>query len=75
VESNVERVRGAFARFNETGEIDEAQLWTFRDNLLARLQAFPTIEEAYAAARALDDAEGVEAPTDPSRAGSRDRRR
>src|SRR5215212_1699375 len=27
-------------------EVDEAQLWTFRDGLLVRLQAFPTIEDA-----------------------------
>lgn len=38
-------------------EVDEAQLWTFRDGLLLRLQAFPTIEDAYATARALDQAE------------------
>jgi len=37
-------------------EFDEAQLWTFRDGLIVRLQAFPTIEEAYATARALDEA-------------------
>lgn len=41
-------------------EADEAQLWTFRDGLIVRLQAFPTIEEAYATARALDEAEGIE---------------
>jgi ketosteroid isomerase-like protein len=41
-------------------EVDEAQLWTFRDGLVARLQAFPTIEEAYATARALDEAERIE---------------
>ena len=41
-------------------EIDEAQLWTFREGLLARLQAFPTLEEAYATARTLDEAEGIE---------------
>jgi ketosteroid isomerase-like protein len=35
-------------------EIDEAQLWTFRDGLLTRIQAFPTIEEAYATADDLD---------------------
>ncbi|MFL5870201.1 MAG: nuclear transport factor 2 family protein [Solirubrobacterales bacterium] len=35
-------------------EIDEAQLWTFRDGLLIRIQGFPTIDEAYAAARELD---------------------
>jgi ketosteroid isomerase-like protein len=38
-------------------EIDEFQLWTFRDALLVRLQAFPTIEEAYATAEELDRAE------------------
>jgi ketosteroid isomerase-like protein len=38
-------------------EIDEGQLCTFRDGLLVRLQAFPTIEEAYATARALDEEE------------------
>jgi ketosteroid isomerase-like protein len=43
-------------------EVDEAQLWTFRDGLIVRLQAFPTIEEAYATARALD--ESVEADAD-----------
>jgi ketosteroid isomerase-like protein len=37
-------------------EVDEAQLWTFRDGLIVRLQAFPTIEEAYATARAIDEA-------------------
>ena len=41
-------------------EVDEAQLWTFREGLLIRLQAFPTIEDAYATARALDEAEGIE---------------
>jgi ketosteroid isomerase-like protein len=50
-------------------EIDEAQLWTFRDGRLARLQAFPTLEEAYATARALDDAEGIE-PAEPVRRGA-----
>jgi ketosteroid isomerase-like protein len=43
-------------------EVDEAQLWTFEDGLLIRLQAFPTIEDAYATARALDEAEGIEPP-------------
>jgi ketosteroid isomerase-like protein len=48
-------------------EIDEAQLWTFRDELLVRLQAFPTLDEAYATARALDEAEGIEpAPSRPA---------
>jgi ketosteroid isomerase-like protein len=48
-------------------EIDEAQLWTFRDGLLLRLQAFPTVDEAYATARALDEAEGIEpAPSRPA---------
>jgi ketosteroid isomerase-like protein len=55
-------------------EIDEAQLWTLRDGLVARLQAFPTLEEAYAAARALDDAERIEPaaspPSGPRRAES-----
>jgi ketosteroid isomerase-like protein len=37
-------------------EFDEAQLWTFRDGLIARLQAFATIEEAYATAKDLDRA-------------------
>jgi ketosteroid isomerase-like protein len=37
-------------------EGDEAQLWTFRDGLLVRIQAFPTIEEAYATAAELDRA-------------------
>jgi ketosteroid isomerase-like protein len=41
-------------------EIDEAQLWTFEDGLIVRLQAFPTIDEAYATARVLDEAEGIE---------------
>jgi ketosteroid isomerase-like protein len=48
-------------------EIDEAQLWTFRDGLLIRLQAFPTVDEAYGTARALDEAEGIEpAPSRPA---------
>ena len=51
-------------------EIDEGQLWTFRDGLLSRLQAFPTVEEAHAAARALDEADGIEAaPSPPSGPG------
>ena len=37
-------------------EFDEAQLWTFRDGLIVRLQAFATIEEAYATANDLDRA-------------------
>lgn len=37
-------------------ESDEAQLWTFRDGLLVRIQGFPTIEEAYATAEELDRA-------------------
>ena len=41
-------------------EVDEGQLWTFRDGLVVRLQGFPTIEEAYATARALDEADGIE---------------
>ena len=41
-------------------EVDEAQLWTFRDGLLIRVQAFPSIEDAYATARALDEAERTE---------------
>lgn len=40
-------------------EGDEAQLWTFREGLIVRLQAFPTLEEAYTTARTLDEAEGV----------------
>ena len=36
-------------------EADEAQLWTFRDGLIIRLQGFPTTEEASATARELDD--------------------
>jgi hypothetical protein len=48
-------------------EIDEAQLWTFRDGLLVRLQGFPLLEDAYATARALDEAEGIEpAPPPPA---------
>jgi ketosteroid isomerase-like protein len=35
---------------------DEAQLWTFRDGLLVRVQGFPTVEDAYAMARSLDEA-------------------
>jgi ketosteroid isomerase-like protein len=42
-------------------EMDETQLWTFRDGLIVRLQGFPTVEDAYATARALDEAEGTEA--------------
>jgi hypothetical protein len=44
--------------------MDEAQLWTFRDGLIIRLQGFPTVEEAYATALALDEAEGT-TPADP----------
>ena len=48
-------------------EVDEAQLWTFREGLIVRLQAFPTIEEAYATARALDERDGIDsAPRSPS---------
>ena len=39
-------------------EMDEAQLWTFRDGLIVRLQGFPTVEDAYAVMRELDDADG-----------------
>jgi uncharacterized protein len=46
-------------------EIDEAQLWTFRDGLLVRLQGFPLLEDAYATARALDEAEGIEPAAPP----------
>jgi ketosteroid isomerase-like protein len=57
-------VRAHIVAFGATSgtpiEADEAQLWTFRDGLVARLQAFPTLEEAYVTARALDDAEGIE---------------
>ena len=45
-------------------EVDEAQLWTLEDGLILRLQGFATIEEAYATARALDQAAGVE-PVNP----------
>lgn len=41
-------------------EMDEPQLWTFRDGLLVRLQGFASLEEAWATARALDDAERIE---------------
>jgi ketosteroid isomerase-like protein len=41
-------------------EVDEGQLWTFRGGLLVRLQGFPTVEDARAAARALDEAEAIE---------------
>jgi ketosteroid isomerase-like protein len=41
-------------------EIDEGQLWTFRDGRIVRLQAFPTVDEARAAARALDEEEQSE---------------
>ena len=30
------------------------QLWTFRDELLVRLQGFPTVDDAFAKARELD---------------------
>ncbi len=43
-------------------ELDEAQLWTFADGLVVRLQGFPDLEQAYAAARALDEAELPERP-------------
>ena len=35
-------------------EMDEAQLWTFRDGMIVRLQGFPTLEGAYAKIRELD---------------------
>ena len=35
-------------------EMDEAQLWTFRDGLIVRLQGFPDVEGAYAKLRELD---------------------
>jgi ketosteroid isomerase-like protein len=35
-------------------EMDEAQLWTFRDGLVVRLQGFATVEDAYAKLRELD---------------------
>jgi ketosteroid isomerase-like protein len=35
---------------------DEAQLWTFRDGRLLRVQGFPTVVDAYATARTLDEA-------------------
>jgi ketosteroid isomerase-like protein len=45
-------------------EFDEGQLWAFRDGLIVRLQGFPTVDDAHAAARALDEAEGLTS-TDP----------
>jgi ketosteroid isomerase-like protein len=39
-------------------EVDESQVWTFRDGLIVRLQAFPTFEEAQAAAQTLDEEVG-----------------
>jgi ketosteroid isomerase-like protein len=38
-------------------EVDEGQLWTFRDGTLVRLQGFPTVDDAHAKARELDEAE------------------
>jgi ketosteroid isomerase-like protein len=38
-------------------EVDEGQLWTFRDGMLVRLQGFPNVDDAYAKARELDAAE------------------
>jgi ketosteroid isomerase-like protein len=38
-------------------EVDEGQLWTFRNGMIVRLQAFPTIADAREAARALDQEE------------------
>jgi ketosteroid isomerase-like protein len=38
-------------------EVEEGQLWTFRDGMLVRLQGFPTVDDAYAKARELDAAE------------------
>jgi ketosteroid isomerase-like protein len=35
-------------------EMDEAQLWTFRDGLIVRVQGFPTVEDAHAKLRELD---------------------
>lgn len=35
-------------------EVDEAQLWTFRADLLVRLQGFPTVDDAFAKAHELD---------------------
>jgi ketosteroid isomerase-like protein len=46
-------------------EVDEGQLWTFRDGMLARLQGFATVEGAYAMARILDEADGIEPVTAP----------
>jgi ketosteroid isomerase-like protein len=40
-------------------EVDEGQLWTFRDGLLVRLQGFPTVDDAWARARELDAAEAI----------------
>ena len=41
-------------------EMDEAQLWTFRDGLVVRLQGFSDAEQARAMARALDEAGGAD---------------
>jgi len=40
-------------------EVEEVQLWTFREGRLVRLQGFPTLDEAYATARALDEEEAA----------------
>jgi ketosteroid isomerase-like protein len=50
-------------------ETDEAQLWSFRDGLVARLQGFPTIEEAYVTMRALDESEGIKPASLPPQVG------
>lgn len=57
----METIRELFARpARRPRRMDEAQLWTFREGLIVRLQGFPTIEEAYATARALDEADRAE---------------
>jgi ketosteroid isomerase-like protein len=38
-------------------EVDEGQLWTFRDGLIVRVQGFPTVEDARSVAQALDEDE------------------
>jgi ketosteroid isomerase-like protein len=48
------RVVGYGATSGAPIEVDEAQLWTFRDGLLIRIQGFATMEEAYAIADELD---------------------
>ena len=56
----------AYGRASRTPiEVDEAKLWTFGDGVILRLQGFATIEEAYATARTLDEAAGVEPVSPP----------